>query len=79
MKGKLVLVTGGASFIASHLVDTLLRNGADVRVADDFSSGKLENLEYPVTKTGVGQMDIQEFGSLQGRPQRQKLHKTYGR
>ena len=50
MKGKLVLVTGGASFISSHLVDTLLRDGAEVRVADDFSSGKLENLEYPLTQ-----------------------------
>ena len=50
MKGKLVLVTGGASFISSHLVDTLLKMGADVIVADDFSSGKLENLEYPFAK-----------------------------
>jgi nucleoside-diphosphate-sugar epimerase len=52
MKGKLVLVTGGASFIASHLVDTLLKQGADVKVADDFSSGKLENLEYPLINKG---------------------------
>jgi nucleoside-diphosphate-sugar epimerase len=52
MKGKLVLVTGGASFISSHLVDTLLRGGADVRVADDFSSGRIENLEYPFAKKG---------------------------
>jgi len=43
---KKVLVTGGASFIGSHLVDKLLREGAEVRVADDFSSGKIENLEY---------------------------------
>ena len=50
LKGKLVLVTGGASFIGSHLVDTLLRKGAEVRVADDFSSGKLENLQYPLKK-----------------------------
>ena len=50
MKGNLVLVTGGASFIGSHLVDTLLANGAEVRVADDFSSGKLANLEYPLTQ-----------------------------
>ena len=54
MKGKLVLVTGGASFIGSHLVDTLLKKGADVRVADDFSSGKLENLEYPLTSNRRG-------------------------
>jgi UDP-glucose 4-epimerase len=39
-----VLVTGGASFIGSHLVEDLLAHGADVRVADDFSSGERENL-----------------------------------
>lgn len=53
MKGKLAIVTGGASFIGSHLVDALLAKGADVRVADDFSSGKLENLEYPITKKEI--------------------------
>jgi UDP-glucose 4-epimerase len=49
-KNKKVLVTGGASFIGSHLVDTLLRTGAIVTVADDLSSGKLENLEYSLKK-----------------------------
>jgi nucleoside-diphosphate-sugar epimerase len=49
-KNKKVLVTGGASFISSHLVDSLLKKGAIVRVADDFSSGKLDNLEYPLKK-----------------------------
>ena len=39
-----VLVTGGASFIGSHLVERLVSLGASVRVADDLSSGKLENL-----------------------------------
>src|SRR5215211_5879909 len=39
-----VLVTGGASFIGSHLVEHLVRLGAAVRVADDLSSGRLENL-----------------------------------
>ena len=34
----------GASFIGSHLVESLLDKGADVRVADDLSSGKLEHL-----------------------------------
>ena len=43
-----VLVTGGASFIGSHLVEELLRRGcASVRVADDLSSGSLANL-HPV-------------------------------
>ncbi len=39
------LVTGGAGFIGSHIVEELLQEGATVRVLDNFSSGKRENLE----------------------------------
>lgn len=42
--GVRVLVTGGASFIGSHLVDALVERGAVVTVVDDLSSGRLENL-----------------------------------
>ncbi|HTJ60510.1 MAG TPA: NAD-dependent epimerase/dehydratase family protein [Candidatus Saccharimonadales bacterium] len=42
--GRPVLVTGGASFIGSHLVELLVAAGAVVRVADDLSSGRLDHL-----------------------------------
>lgn len=38
------LVTGGASFIGSHLVDALVARGARVRVVDNLSSGRLDNI-----------------------------------
>ncbi|MEW6083124.1 MAG: NAD-dependent epimerase/dehydratase family protein [Chloroflexota bacterium] len=56
-----VLVTGGASFISSHLVDRLVALGARVRVADDLSSGRLENLS-----NSLNQIDFQE-GDLRDR------------
>ncbi|MBK8617268.1 MAG: SDR family NAD(P)-dependent oxidoreductase [Anaerolineales bacterium] len=38
------LITGGAGFIGSHIARALLQQGADVRIFDNFSSGKRENL-----------------------------------
>jgi nucleoside-diphosphate-sugar epimerase len=40
------LVTGGAGFIGSHLAEELTRRGQTVRVADDLSTGKRENLDH---------------------------------
>ena len=51
-EGARVVVTGGASFIGSHLVDALVSRGADVRVVDDLSSGLRENL-LPHLNTGA--------------------------
>jgi len=45
LKNKTVLVTGGAGFIGSHLVERLLDLGAKVIVLDNFSTGKKENLK----------------------------------
>src|SRR5438445_13375156 len=43
-QGESVLVTGGASFIGSHLVEALVLRGALVRVVDNLSSGSLDNI-----------------------------------
>lgn len=43
------LVTGGAGFIGSHLVDLLIEEGHDVAVVDDLSSGRMENLSHQPT------------------------------
>ena len=59
-----VLVTGGASFIGSHLVDALVARGARVRVADDLTSGRLENLRDHLANGKVEfiQVDLREPG-----------------
>jgi UDP-glucose 4-epimerase len=45
-KNKIHLITGGAGFIGSHLVDQLLAAGYKVRVLDNFSVGRKENLAH---------------------------------
>jgi nucleoside-diphosphate-sugar epimerase len=61
------LVTGGAGFIGSNLAVTLLKRGHFVRVLDDFSTGKRENLifdeDYPSLEIMEG--DIRNLGTCQ--------------
>ena len=46
MDNQKVIVTGGAGFIGSHLVDRLLEEGCHVTVLDNLSTGRLQNLAH---------------------------------
>jgi nucleoside-diphosphate-sugar epimerase len=52
-KGERVLVTGGAGFIGSHLVNRLLSEGYEVTVLDDLSSGSMENISPHIGVEGL--------------------------
>lgn len=63
-KGKKALITGGASFIGSNLVDALLEKGADLLVVDNLSSGRIENIKKHIeaNKIEFVQADLREPG-----------------
>jgi nucleoside-diphosphate-sugar epimerase len=63
-KDRPVLVTGGASFIGSHLVDALVERGASVRIVDNLSSGRLANIDQHITNRKVEfiEGDLSELG-----------------
>ena len=54
------LVTGGAGFIGSHLVEALVARGARVRVLDDFSTGRWENLASVRGRVEVVEGDVRD-------------------
>jgi len=56
MWSKRVLVTGGASFIGSHITDALVERGAIVRVVDNLSSGRFENIAEHVRQKRIAFM-----------------------
>ena len=58
-----ILVTGGAGFIGSHVVDALIVRGVDVLVVDDLSSGKTQNVNE---RASFVETDIRELGTLSG-------------
>ena len=56
---KNVIVTGGASFIGSHLVDNLVNAGANVTVVDNLSSGSIDNLAKSRDKINLIRKDLE--------------------
>jgi nucleoside-diphosphate-sugar epimerase len=62
--GRQTLVTGGASFIGSGIADQLIARGAKVRVVDDLSSGKIDNIREHLAdgKIDYLQADLREPG-----------------
>jgi len=58
------LVTGGAGFIGSNIVEELVNRGEKVRVLDNFSTGKRENLEPSMDRIELIEGDIRDENSL---------------
>src|SRR6185436_16949133 len=62
-----ILVTGGAGFIGSNLVDALLARGDEVTVVDDLSTGRRENLEQALAGgAALVEADIRDREALEG-------------
>ncbi len=57
------LVTGGAGFIGSHLVDALLTKGDDITVLDNFSTGRPENLSHVKDEIELVEADLSFYGT----------------
>jgi len=59
------LVTGGAGFIGSHVAEALVRRGEKVRIFDDFSTGKRENLAGFAAEVEVIEGDLRDLGAVE--------------
>lgn len=64
LKGRKILVTGGAGFIGSHIVDRLVLEGASVVILDNLCSGKMENIAKHKGKIKFIQGDLRDDNAL---------------
>lgn len=64
-KKRKILVTGGAGFIGSHIVDRLVSLGAEVTVLDNLVTGNLENIKHNLGKIKFLQKDLTDTGALE--------------
>ena len=60
----LYLVTGGSGFIGSHIVDELVGRGERVRVLDNLSTGRKQNLDHVVERVQFNQLDIRDLEQI---------------
>ena len=60
----LYLITGGAGFIGSNLADALVRDGERVRIFDDFSTGRIENLAAIRDQIEIIEGDLRDFNDV---------------
>ena len=68
-----ILVTGGAGFIGSHLVESLVSQGAYVTVLDNFKTGKKENLNTVLSSIALIEGDITDYETCRKATAHQQL------
>lgn len=63
---KRILVTGGAGFIGSHLVERLIKDGHTVIVLDNFSTGRMENLDHikENSRLVINRVDVSHYSEI---------------
>jgi len=73
LEGKKILVTGGAGFIGSCLVEQLLDLDCDVMVLDNLSSGVLQNLQFNSESLSFVRGDVRDFALVQKLTQKSNI------
>lgn len=61
---KKILVTGGAGFIGSHLADEFLTRGYSIRILDNFSTGKIDNIKHILNDIELIEGDVRDIETV---------------